>query len=249
MTGGMDNPVDVAFTPPASASSRATFLEHPQPGRRDALIHAVYGGVYGKPHAVIDGHTRTGDLMPVLTQLGPAVPAGLTRYASRVFGADYRDNFFAAMFNLRKVTRHVLEPTARRSRPATPTFSSRTNRDFHPTDVIEDADGSLLVIDTGPWYKLCCPTSQLAKPDVLGAIYRVRRKGAPAVADPRGRSARVEHDDARRPRDAARRCAAGRAGAGRCSSSRRLGRRRSRARRRSCSGRRRRRRGATPSGR
>ena len=53
------------------------------------------------------------------------------------------------------------------------------SRDFHPTDVIEDADGSLLVIDTGPWYKLCCPTSQLAKPEVLGAIYRIRRKGAP----------------------------------------------------------------------
>ena len=39
-------------------------------------------------------------------------------------------------------------------------------------DVFEDADGSLIVIDTGGWYKLCCPTSQLAKPDVLGAIYR-----------------------------------------------------------------------------
>ena len=37
-------------------------------------IHAIYGGVYGKPHAVIDGHKRTGDLMPVLTHLGPAAP-------------------------------------------------------------------------------------------------------------------------------------------------------------------------------
>ena len=45
-----------------------------RPARR--LIHAVYGGVYGKPHAVIDGHKRTGDLMPVLTHLGPAVPPG-----------------------------------------------------------------------------------------------------------------------------------------------------------------------------
>ena len=52
--------------------------------------------------------------------------------------------------------------------------------------MLEDADGSLLVIDTGGWYKLCCPTSQLHKPDVLGAIYRVRRKGAPQLDDPRG---------------------------------------------------------------
>ena len=36
---------------------------------------------------------------------------------------------------------------------------------------LEDADGSLLVVDTGGWYKICCPTSQLPKPDVLGGIY------------------------------------------------------------------------------
>ena len=53
-------------------------------------------------------------------------------------------------------------------------------------DVIEDADGSLLVVDTGGWYKLCCPTSQLEKPAVLGAIYRVRRDGTMPIADPRG---------------------------------------------------------------
>ncbi len=67
-----------------------------------------------------------------------------------------------------------------------PTFSCRTIEISIPTDVVEDADGSLLVIDTGPWYKLCCPTSQLAKPEVLGGIYRVRRKGAPKPRDPRG---------------------------------------------------------------
>jgi putative heme-binding domain-containing protein len=149
-------------------------------------VHAVYGGLYGKPHAVIEGHKRTGDLMPVLAQLGPAVPAGLTRYASRVFGTDYQDTFFAAMFNLRKVSRFVLEPRGATFEAHESDFVVSTDRDFHPTDVLEDADGSLIVVDTGPWYKLCCPTSQLAKPDVLGAIYRVRRQGAPTVRDPRG---------------------------------------------------------------
>jgi putative membrane-bound dehydrogenase-like protein len=188
MTGGMDNPVDVAFTPSGERIVSATFLEHPQAGTRDALIHAVYGGVYGKPHNVLDGHTRTGDLMPVMCQLGPAVPAGLTRYASDVLGSDYRDSFFAAMFNLRKVTRHVLEVDGATFKTRDSDFLVSDNRDFHPTDVIEDADGSLVVVDTGPWYKLCCPTSQIAKPDVLGAIYRVRRTGATTVADPRGRT-------------------------------------------------------------
>jgi putative membrane-bound dehydrogenase-like protein len=187
MNGGMDNPVDVAFTPTGERILTATFLEHPQLGRRDALIHAIYGGLYGKPHAVIEGHTRTGELMPELTHLGPAAPSGLTRYASRVFGNDYRDNFFATMFNLRKVTRHALQPTGATFTSTDSDFVVSDNLDFHPTDVIEDADGSLLVIDTGAWYKLCCPTSQLAKPEVLGAIYRVTRKGAPRVEDPRGR--------------------------------------------------------------
>lgn len=188
MTGGMDNPVDVAFTPGGERILTATFVHHPEAGMRDGLLHAVYGGVYGKPHNVIDGHKRTGDLMPVLDQLGPAVPAGLTRYGSTAFGEGFRDNFFAAMFNLRKVTRHELTPSGATFTVRDTDFLVSPNRDFHPTDVIEDADGSLLVIDTGPWYKLCCPTSQLAKPDILGGIYRIRRAGAPKIADPRGRA-------------------------------------------------------------
>ena len=35
MTGGMDNPVDVAFTPAGERILTATFVEHPQAGRRD----------------------------------------------------------------------------------------------------------------------------------------------------------------------------------------------------------------------
>src|SRR6187431_1724175 len=63
LTGGMDNPVDVAFTSTGDRILTATFLEHPQLGKRDALAHAVYGGVYGKVHGVIDGHPRTGELL------------------------------------------------------------------------------------------------------------------------------------------------------------------------------------------
>ena len=186
MTGGMDNPVDVAFTDSGERLLTSTFVEQPQLGRRDGLIHAIYGGLYGKVHAVIDGHKRTGDLMPILCQLGPAVPAGLTHYSSSAFGEGFHDNFFAAMFNLRKVSRYALEPNGATFTVHDSDFVVSEDRDFHPTDVIEDADGSLLVVDTGAWYKLCCPTSQLAKPDVLGAIYRVRRTGAPNLRDPRG---------------------------------------------------------------
>src|SRR5204862_712980 len=101
-------------------------------------------------------------------------------------GPGYKDNLFAALFNMQKVTRHVLTPSGATFTTRDEDFLVSDNRDFHPTDVLADADGSLLVIDTGGWYKLCCPTSQLHKPDVLGAIYRVRRTGAKPPVDPRG---------------------------------------------------------------
>lgn len=186
LTGGMDNPVDVDFTPEGERILTATFFEHPQLGRRDALLHAVYGGLYGKVHDVLDGHPTTGELMPHLTHFGPAAPAGLTRYASAVFGEEFQDNFFACLFNLHKVTRHLLEPHGATFQTRDSDFLVSSDPDFHPTDVLEDADGSLLVINTGGWYKLCCPTSQLEKPDVLGAIYRVRRRGARGPEDPWG---------------------------------------------------------------
>src|SRR5258708_39352341 len=81
---------------------------------------------------------------------------------------------------------HVWDPEGAPFHSRDEDFVVSSNRDFHPTDVVEDADGSLLILDTGGWYKLCCPTSQLHKPDVLGAIYRVRKTGARWVENPRG---------------------------------------------------------------
>jgi putative membrane-bound dehydrogenase-like protein len=187
MTGGMDNPVDVVFTPGGERIFSTTFLTNPADGNRDGLIHAIYGGVYGKVHNVFAGHKFTGELMPPLVHLGPAAPCGLTRYESRAFGPEFQDNLFTCCFNMHKLTRHVLTPHGASFSAKTEDFLVSNSLDFHPTDVIEDADGSLIVINTGGWYKLCCPTSQLWKPDILGAIYRVRRKGAPRVDDPRGK--------------------------------------------------------------
>jgi len=187
MTGGMDNPVGLAFTAGGERIFTTTFLQFPGGGKRDGLIHAVYGGIYGKDWDPIYEHKWTGpQVMPVLTHMGAAAPCGLIRYESRVFGAEYQDNLFACQFNMHKISRHILEPDGATFKSHDEDFLVSDNIDFHPTDVLEDADGSLLVIDTGGWYKLCCPTSALHKPDVLGAIYRISRKGAPKIEDPRG---------------------------------------------------------------
>ncbi|MBM4072820.1 MAG: c-type cytochrome [Planctomycetes bacterium] len=187
MAGGMDNPVDLVFTPGGERIFTSTFIQNPGGGKRDGLIHAVYGGIYGKDYNVIYEHPWTGpSMMPPLTHLGAAAPCGLHRYESTVFGKEYQDNLFACLFNMRKVTRHILVPDGAGFKSKDEDFLVSDNFDFHPTDVLEDADGSLLVVDTGGWYKLCCPTAQLHKPDVLGAIYSVRKKGAKSPDDPRG---------------------------------------------------------------
>jgi putative membrane-bound dehydrogenase-like protein len=178
LTGGMDNPVDVVFTPSGERILSCTFLQHPGGGKRDGLIHAIYGGVYGKDHNVLDGHPRTGPLMPPLTHLGPAAACGL--HYAETDGLGLRGSIFATLFNLHRVTRHELVPSGATYTTRDSDFLVSDSTDFHPTDVLEAPDGSLIVCDTGGWYKLCCPTSQLAKPDVLGAIYRVRRNTAAA---------------------------------------------------------------------
>ena len=191
MTGGMDNPVDVVFTPGGERIFTTTFLVHPGGGQRDGLIHAIYGGVYGKNRiSSLAGHPRTGELMPVLRHFGAGAPCGFTRARSTALGDGFQNNLFACLFNMRKITRHVLTPSGSSFTTApddVEDFLVGDDLDFHPTDILEEADGSLLVVDTGGWYKLCCPTSQLEKPDVLGAIYRIRRTGAPSVNDPRGK--------------------------------------------------------------
>ncbi|QEL14286.1 PVC-type heme-binding CxxCH protein [Limnoglobus roseus] len=178
MTGGMDNPVGLAFTASGDLIVSNTFLQHPADGKRDGLIHAIPGGVWGKDHDPIYEHPWTSPkLMPVMTHLGPAAPTGICRYEMRDFGDEYLDNIFCAQFNLRKVSSHQLVPTGSTYRTIDRDFVTSDDPDFHPTDVIPDADGSLLIIDTGGWYKLCCPSSQLVKAEALGGIYRVKMKG------------------------------------------------------------------------
>ena len=186
MGGGMDNPVEVAFSPEGEPFFTTTFFVNPEAGRRDAIVHLIYGAAYPKVHDVVDEIPRTGDLLPPLTHLGPAVPSGLMMYYSRDFGADFHLNLFSTQFNLHKVQRHALQPFGASYKSRDIDFLVSDSTDFHPTDVLEDADGSVLVIDTGGWYKLCCPSSQLAKSDVLGAIYRVRRSAITPRDDPRG---------------------------------------------------------------
>ncbi len=185
ITGGMNNPVGLAFSDTGERFLSGTFFDLSQPGRRDGILHAVYGGMYGRKHdRVLAPHPSTGGLLPILAQLGPAAPSGMMMPRHHALGL--KGDLVLTEFNTRRLSRHRLSESGSSRSAETSTFLESDQTDFHPTDVIEDADGSLLVADTGSWYMICCPTSKIAKPDILGAIYRIQKKGSNSSADPRG---------------------------------------------------------------
>lgn len=183
--GGMDDPVGMAFTPEGEAFATVDIFIA-QPRRIDAIIHCIDGGVFPYHPSVLGEFKRTGPLLGPVSDLGWVAPSGLTSYRGPNFGPAYTGNLFSALFNSHAVQRHILERSGATFTAKNEDFLVSTNPDFHPTDVFEDADGSLIVIDTGGWFRIGCPTSQVAKPEVAGAIYRVRRKDAAKVEDPRG---------------------------------------------------------------
>ena len=170
-TGGFDNPVELIFTEEGEALGTVNIFEHPP--RQDCLVHWVEGGLYPRTDFVRqwDEFISTGDLLPPAVSFGHVAVSGLCR--SRFDG-----DVFVTLFNTHEVRRVKLMREGSTFTATHQPFLSSPHPDFHPTDVLEDADGSLLVIDTGGWFRIGCPTSQIAKPDVLGAIYRIRRTDA-----------------------------------------------------------------------
>jgi putative membrane-bound dehydrogenase-like protein len=170
--GGMDNPVEIAFTEEGEPLATVALFEA-RPARVDAIIHCIEGGVFPW-HEVHKEFKKTGDLLPPVAAFGQVAPAGLMRYRSGAFGAGYLNNFFSAQFNTHKVLRHIVERDGASFKARSEDFVVFADPDSHLTDVLEDADGSLLVINTGGWFRQGCPFSQISKPDIKGAIYRVR---------------------------------------------------------------------------
>jgi putative heme-binding domain-containing protein len=113
--------------------------------------------------------------------------SGLVRLEGTAFPAEYRGNLFSAQHNTRSVGRHVLAPQGSTFRSDDSAFVTTDDPDFHPSDVVLDADGSLLVIDTGAWYVQHCPTGRIRPSQSRGGLFRVRWAQAPRIQDPWGR--------------------------------------------------------------
>ncbi len=185
--GGMDNPVEIDFWDTGEVIGTVN-LFHGTP-RGDCLVHWVWGGVYPRTDQqdCIAEFPRTVGLLDEIVNYGHVAVSGMCRYRGDQFGKGWDQSVFITLFNTHKVIRTTLERSGSTFKAtATEDFVVFDDPDSHPTDVLEDADGSLLVIDTGGWFRIGCPASQVAKPQIGGAIYRVRKEGSHRVRDPRG---------------------------------------------------------------
>ena len=186
--GGFDNSIELAFMPSGETVGTMTYFIDPQAGLRDAIMHWVEGGTYPKNNPVIekDKFILTGDLMPVMNKMARVAPSGIMRYRGNTMGKENQGSLFSAEFNTGRIMRHKVIADGATYKTADEPFVTSNVQDMHLTDVLEDADGSMLVVNTGGWFILGCPLSRVAKLDVPGGIYRIRKTGAAKVNDPWG---------------------------------------------------------------
>src|SRR5262249_54889327 len=155
-------------------------------GIRDALVQLVEGGLYpmhpdkGTPQPI------TGEPLPAVSLFPAVALSGLALYRGSAFPSEMRGNLFSAQHNSRKVVRHVLTPQGSTFRTLDEDLVTSEDPDFHPSDVLEDADGSLLILDTGSWYIHHCPTGKIRSSPAPGGIWRVRWAQAATIDDPWG---------------------------------------------------------------
>ena len=187
-----DNPVEVDFTPEGDVIGVQN-LYYTQP-RGDTIVHWLYGGVYERADQLqaIAHLPRTLETMPVMYNFGHVAVSGCCFWRS--YGsADTpvrnkgTEHFLVTHFNTQRLVRMELTPSGSTYKAVENEFLKfHDSPDIHLTDVMEDPrDGSLLLLDTGGWFRIGCPSSLMAKSDILGAIYRIRPKkphAAPQLA-------------------------------------------------------------------
>jgi putative membrane-bound dehydrogenase-like protein len=180
-----DNPVEIDFTPEGDILGvQNLYGSNP---RADTLIHWLHKGVYERADQmqVIAELPQLLSPMPVVHNFGHVAVSGICFWHRSPLVKVGHLDLMVTHFNTQRLVRMELRAEAGSYR-AVETEFLRMERapDVHFTDVLEDPrDGSLLVIDTGGWFRSGCPSSLMEKPDLLGAVYRIRSQ-IPAEKQP-----------------------------------------------------------------
>ena len=179
-----DNPVEVDFTPQGDVIGVQN-LYYRQP-RGDTIVHWLFGGVYERSDQMkaIAHLPRTLETMPVMYNFGHVAVSGSCFWkrgrtsegrALESAASGEPLDFMVTHFNTQRVVRMELTPSGSTFKAVENEFLKVNDPDIHFTDVMEDPrDGSLLVLDTGGWFRIGCPASLMAKSEILGAVYRVK---------------------------------------------------------------------------
>jgi hypothetical protein len=146
---GFENLVELTFTPGGEMIGTDNWFQKPVGGIRDALVHLIEGGRY--PYAPDTGTPQpvTGPTLPAVALFPAFALSGLELYRGTAFPTAWQGQLFSAQHNSRKIGRHQLIRHGATWRTEDHDFVTSDDPDFHPSDVLDDADGSLLVLDTG----------------------------------------------------------------------------------------------------
>jgi len=181
-----DNPVEVDFTRSGDIIGvQNLYYSNP---RGDTIVHWLYGGVYERSDQLkaIAHLPRTLETMPVMYNFGHVAVSGCCFWKS--YPTENREqrteNLLVTHFNTQRLVRMELTPSGSTYKAVENEFLKfHDSPDIHLTDVMEDPrDGSLLLIDTGGWFRIGCPSSLMAKSDLLGAVYRIKPKKPQAAS-------------------------------------------------------------------
>lgn len=183
-----DNPVEVDFSRRGDVIGVQN-LYYSQP-RGDTLVHWLPGGVYERADQLqaVAHVQRTLPTMPVMHNFGHVAVSGCCFWPQwPQVGSG--EQFMVTHFNTQRLVRMELQPRGATYQAVENEFLKLHDSDIHLTDVLVDPrDGSLVLLDTGGWFRIGCPSSLMAKADVLGSIYRISAKGKLAAPPAQGRT-------------------------------------------------------------
>ena len=145
---GFVNLVEVAFTPRGDAIGTDNWFQQPRGGNARRI------GPHRRRRAVSLSPDKgtpqpvTGAPLPAVS-LYPAVAHSGLAYVDGLALPRMQGSLLSAQHNTRRVVRHDLVAKGSTFETRDRDFVTTEDPDFHPSDVVEDADGRLLVIDTG----------------------------------------------------------------------------------------------------